>query len=95
MRTGQFKKGQSGNPKGKQPGTKNKKTQHWEAIGNYILEEGSKKYVEYLKTLKGEKFAHEFRAVMEYFKPKQQRKELVSEEGRVFTVNLRPAKKKK
>jgi len=47
------------------------------------------------KTLEGEKFAHEFRAVMEYFKPKQQRQELVNEEDRVFTVNLRPAKKKK
>jgi len=72
-----------------------KRTQQWEAIGNYLIEEGSKKYVEYLKTLEGEKFAHEFRAVMEYFKPKQQRQELVNEEGRVFTVNLRPAKKKK
>jgi len=48
-----------------------------------------------LLLLKGEKFAHEFRAVMEYFKPKQQRKEIVNEEDRVFTVNLRPAKKKK
>ena len=33
--------------------------------------------------------------LIEYIIPKQQRKELVNEEGRVFTVNLRPAKKKK
>jgi len=56
MRTpsGQFVKGaESANPKGRGKGNKNKKTQQWEAIGNYLIEEGSKKYVEYLKTLEG------------------------------------------
>ena len=33
--------------------------------------------------------------LIEYIIPKQQRKEIVNEEDRVFTVNLRPAKKKK
>lgn len=61
---------------------KSKKTLLWEQLGNFITEEGAKEYLLYLKELRKtdkKKFAEEYRAILEYFKPKQQRTELKGE----------------
>lgn len=71
-----FKKGISGNPKGKKPGTKSNKTLAWEELGDWLLSEGAKKYLEMIKDLPPEKFAQRYESLLEYFKPKQQRTEL-------------------
>lgn len=68
-------KGRTNNPKGKPKGSKAKKTIQWESIGEYLINDGSKKYKEYLEKLDEKEFASEFRAILEYFKPKQTRTE--------------------
>lgn len=73
-----FKKGISGNPDGKPKGAKGKKTLAWERLGKYLIGEGAQRYELYLMTLDEKKFAEEFRNILEYFKPKQQRTDLTS-----------------
>jgi len=71
-----FKKGQSGNPGGKVPGTKSNKTLAWERLGDMIVNEGAERYQKYLETLDDKKFADEFKSILEYFKPRQQKTEI-------------------
>lgn len=77
-----FKKGQSGNPKGKPKGAKGKKTEQWEAIGEAI----SGKHAEAFNSLMDELWTSASRdnkllaadlylKTLEYFKPKQARVE--------------------
>lgn len=81
-----FKKGEINNPDGRPVGAKNKKTLAWEKLGEYIIGEGAEKYSEYLNTLDDKKFADEFRAIIEYFKPRQMRTEIKAD------VNVEPKK---
>lgn len=71
-----FKKGQSGNPKGKLKGTKTQKTKAWEAIGEYLIGDGAERYKKYLLELSEKDFSVEFKAIIEYFKPKLNRTDL-------------------
>ncbi len=77
-----FKKGVSGNIKGKPKGAKGKKTVQWEALAESITGEQSKSFADYMKTLwkskdpKDKNMAAElFIKTVEYFKPKQARVE--------------------
>lgn len=58
---------------GKKPGTPNKKTQMWDALGEYICNEGSEKALNIIKKYDEEKYVAAFEKFLEYFKPKQQR----------------------
>jgi len=74
---GKFKKGHGVS---KPIGSISKKTKAWERLGEYIVNEGAERYVGYLDTIEEDKkFAEEFRAVLEYFKPRQMRTEIKGE----------------
>lgn len=81
-----FKKGQSGNPKGKPVGAIGEKTKQWDALGEAIVGRQAEKFNDYLEELwngnKSDKaMASElYLKSLEYFKPKQARTE-VKQEG--------------
>ena len=75
-----FNKGKS-KTGGRAKNVRNKKTLQWESIGEYIINEGSDKYKQYLEGLSEKEFADEYRAILEYFKPKQNRVDNVSSDG--------------
>lgn len=72
MRGKPFKKGHKGY---KPKGAVSKKTKMWDMLGQYIVEEGSKKALAYLDTLEGKEFFDSYGNILEYFKPKQSRME--------------------
>jgi len=74
-----FQKGVVTNPDGRPKGAKDKKTKQWEELGEYIINKGAEKYMDYLDGLKDSSFAERFERILEYFKPKQQRTELTGE----------------
>ena len=75
---GSFKEGNPGRPKG----TRNKRSQYWEEMGDWFANEGLDAYTENLETMltgnnrqeKAEGMKR-FEALLEYFKPKLQRTE--------------------
>lgn len=70
-----FKKGQSGNLKGKPKGTKSEKTLAWENLGDFITETGAERVKTILSTCTPKEFMVYYPVLLEYFKPKQQRVE--------------------
>lgn len=70
-----FKKGQSGNSKGKPVGTKSEKTLAWEQLGEFITEVGAQRVKDILLKCTPDKFMVYYPILLEYFKPKQQRVE--------------------
>ncbi len=64
---------------GKKKGSKDQKTLAWERIGEYVIGEGADRYVNIITKLPDKEFLNEFRAVLEYFKPKLRRSEFRSE----------------
>ena len=78
-----FKKGQSGNAKGKPKGAKGKKTQQWEALAESITGYQSERFAQHMKTLwngtpeQKNQACELFLKTVEYFKPKQARVESV------------------
>lgn len=79
------KKGETNNPKGRTPGTKNKKTLEWEALGDAITGKGAERFMEILDSMDEADFTKNYLMILEYFKPKQQRSE-VKTDGEV-TIN--------
>jgi hypothetical protein len=73
-----FKKGHSGNIKGKPKGAKSKKTIQWEILGESIMNEHTEKFNAELSKLNGEKFMDMYVKVLEYFKPKQNRTDITT-----------------
>lgn len=67
-----FKKGQSGNLKGKPKGA-NKRTLLLKNFAQIIVEQGTDKFNEELDKLKGKDYVYAFMNLMEYVKPKLQR----------------------
>ncbi len=71
---------------GKKKGSKDQKTLAWERIGEYVIGEGADRYLQIIGNLPDKDFLIEFRAMIEYFKPKlqrsDQRKEVCSKEHR-------------
>ena len=77
-----FKKGKSGNLKGKPKGVKAKKTLEWEALGESITTKQAGKFNKFLDNLWEQdqlKAADLFLQTLEYFKPKQARTEIKQE----------------
>ena len=64
--------------KGRPAGSKNIKTAQWDNIGDYLVEEGSLKYLEHMKSLAvsdPEKYTEAYMKILEYFKPKRARED--------------------
>ena len=79
-----WKKGQSGNPKGREPGSKSKKTERWEALGDFITEDGAERAKEILMDADSKEFLMYYEKFIEYFKPKLSRTEAkVEVEGKI------------
>lgn len=74
-----YKKGQSGNPKGRPEGATSEKVKLWEALGSYVVNEGSTRAMQVLQGMDDEEFLHYYITMLEYFKPKQARQTLVGE----------------
>lgn len=74
-----FKKGHSGNPKGKPKGAKGTKTLEWEQFGRELLEHGMPRALSIMQTCEDEKFLSHFTSLLEYFKPKLARSEVKHE----------------
>jgi hypothetical protein len=78
-----FKKGQSGNPNGKPKGSKGKKTEQWEAIGESITGKHAESFNQFMDELwqgdnvKKMDAAELYLKTLEYFKPKQARVESI------------------
>jgi DNA-binding protein Fis len=70
-----FKKGQSGNPSGRKKGSKNKKTQEWNRVKEYIRDEGAYKFITELKKLNGKDYVKSYAMILEYIEPKLARTE--------------------
>lgn len=62
-------KGQGGKPKG----AVSEKTKFWEALKDFIINEGSEKFKDEMEKLEGKDFINTYINVLEYFKPKLQR----------------------
>jgi len=77
-----FKKGRE-KTGGKPRGSRNKKTQQWEALGESIMNKHTKKFNEELDKLSGEKFMEMYIKVLEYFKPKQNRTDITTGGNRI------------
>ena len=58
---------------------KGAKAKVWETLGEYIINDGAERYGKYLNDLEDKLFANEFRAILEYFKPKQLKTEIKGE----------------
>jgi hypothetical protein len=83
-----FKKGKSGNPSGKPKGIKNAKTKAWEVLGEYLLNDGAKKYKEEVFKLKGVAFLKEYSALLNYFKPRLAQESHKIEQESTITVQF-------
>lgn len=85
----QFQKGNEGRPKG----TKNKRTQQWEALAESITGRQAEYFNDYLEELwessdpKIKNQAAElFLKTLEYFKPKQQRTEVQQDDEMIIRI---------
>jgi len=51
----------------------------WEALGSFVVNEGSERAMKVLQSMDDEEFLHYYITMLEYFKPKQARQTLVGE----------------
>lgn len=83
-------KGRTNNTKGREVGSKNVRTQQWEALGASIQEVHTKRFNEVLAGMDDEAFARTYLQVLEYFKPKLARTEIQAavetKEVQTFTI---------
>ena len=90
-----FKKGESGNPKGKPKGAVGKKTAIWNEIGEWFASDGIETYKANLIELMNSddpdtklKAMDKFNALIEFFKPKLARTELVGDEKKPLNIEV-------
>ena len=81
-----FKKGQSGNTDGRPVGSKNKRSLQWEALGEFITQEGAEIFMDNLVSMMGADDKKErlsgmdmYMKTLEYFKPRLNRSEVKHE----------------
>lgn len=82
-----FKKGASGNPNGKVPGTVTQKTKTWTTFADYCMNGGLEKFKKEFEGLKGKQFVDAFLTLLEYHKPKLQRTTVVGDEQNPIQLN--------
>jgi len=88
-----FVKGKSGNPKGRVEGSVNKKTAAWNEIGEWVTGEGIELYKANLRSLMGSenediklKAMDKFNAIIEFFRPKLARTELIGDDKKPLSI---------
>jgi hypothetical protein len=54
-------------------GSKHIKTTQWDTLGNYLVNEGLDRFLEYLKNVHDKTYAEYYMRLIEYFKPKVMR----------------------
>ena len=70
-------------------GEKQKKTLAWEAIGEYIVNEGAERLIDILAKSNDKEFIYNYTTLLEYFKPKLARSEIKGEFETGITINLK------
>jgi hypothetical protein len=73
---------------GRQAGTPNKKTEEWEAFGRAVIDGNLDRIQEYMQTLEGEKLLDSWLKVVEYFRPKQARTEIVDDSEKKLIIEI-------
>ncbi len=74
-------KGNTNNPKGKPKGTKSAKTKQWEALGDFLTDEGANRAMKVLENLSDKDFLDQYGKLLNYFKPKMQNTQLNTDFG--------------
>ena len=69
-------KGRTNNKKGREVGSKNKRTEQWEALSDSIQKVHTERFNMVLAQMDDEAFARTYLQILEYFKPKLQRSEI-------------------
>ena len=73
---GRLKKGHGGlKPKG----AVSEKTRMWEELGNYVVTSGAERAMAILASMDEAEFLHYYLTMLEYFKPKQARTQVVGD----------------
>ena len=90
-----FKKGEVNNPKGRTKGSVGKKTAIWKEIGEWFASDGIETYKANLIELMNSndpdtklKAMDKFNALIEFFKPKLARTELVGDEKKPLNIEV-------
>jgi len=78
----------SGRPKG----IPNPKTKAWNELGEYITRGASERYMKILANLSDEEFTTRYERILEYFKPKMARTEVVGKDGESLFMDQDQAK---
>lgn len=65
-----WKKGTSANPNGKPKGAIGKKTEKWNMLTDYLLNEGIDRYISAINNLNDEDYVKHFGQILNYVKPK-------------------------
>lgn len=77
-----FEKGKSGNPQGREAGSKNKRTEEWEDFGRLLLTKNAARASRVLDDTEDEKFIDLYIRLLEFFKPKMNRTTIEDNEGK-------------
>ena len=79
---GKFTKGNPGKPKG----AISKKTILWNQLGEWFISDGASKFIHEMKNLEGKEFISAYSLMLEYFKPKLSRSEIIADIGEIPSV---------
>ena len=69
---------------GARKGSKHKKTKQWELVADYLLDEGTGRFMNILKNCDDDEFTKYFLTILEYFKPKFSRIDTAAKTGQNF-----------
>ena len=72
-------KGHTNNPNGRPVGSKNERTIMWEQLGEYVVTSGAERAMAILASMDEAEFLHYYLTMLEYFKPKQARTQVVGD----------------
>lgn len=83
-----FRKGQSGNAKGRPKGAIGKKTMQWEELGKLLLSSGADRAARIMAESEDDDYMKYYMQLVEYFAPKQSRVESVNKNDTQLSINV-------